>query len=249
METPPVDFNALILLLQSIRDDGDSMVSAADVVNIIREQLGLSDDAFANDASSESCGAGENQRSTSSSDTDTDGNEDDDDEDDPFLTNYPNEDGLLINDEGRIRIHEPFDHFGAIGFAPPLNSIEPLLYLQCDCTHHALPECCLGSNPPLKFYINNYDESLRVYFGGEFNFASTAFTENNPLRPPNNRQRHRLYKSTFLALDFGELLPGERRKLPNCVCKIRQLYPDESGCYMEFKEGRKPRPPDQQGRK
>ena len=52
METPPVDFNALILLLQSIRDDGDSMVSAADVANIIREQLGLSDDASANDESS-----------------------------------------------------------------------------------------------------------------------------------------------------------------------------------------------------
>ena len=240
METSPVDFNALILVLQNIRDGSDSMVSAADVVDIIREQLGLPDVAPTSDASSsESVGSDnrhQDQRSTSASNTDADDNEEEDeDKDSAWLENYRNEDGLLINDEGRIRIHEPFSHDGAKGFAPPLLNIQNLLYLPCDCAHHALPECCLDSDPPFNFFINHYDESLKVYVDSEFHLASTAFTDNNPLRPPNNRQRHRLYKSIYLTLDFGEILPGERRKLPNCVCaKIRQLYPDESGCYMEF---------------
>ena len=235
MDTPPVDFNALISMIEGIRDGSNSMLSAANIVGIVREQLGVQDDALTIDSSSESVVSNEEeQRSTST---------DESEEDDEWLENYPNEDGLLINDEGRIRIHDPFDHEGAVGFAPPLMAIEYTQYLECDCAHHALPECCLDSQPPFNFFINHYDESLRVDFDGEFDLAWTAFTENNPLRPPNNRQRHRLYKSIFLALDFGELLPGERRKLPNCVCaKVRQLYPDESGFYMEFKDGRKPRP-------
>jgi hypothetical protein len=102
----------------------------------------------------------------------------------------------------------------------------------------------LESNPPFNLFINNFDESLRADIDGEIYFVSTAFTENNPLRPPNNRQRQRLYKNTFLALDFTELLPGVRITPPNRVCtKTRQLYPDEIGCYLEFKEGRKPESP------
>ena len=238
METPPIDFNSLILILEGIWDAGDSMILAANIVGIVREQLGVIDDASTNDSRSDSAESdeGKQRRSTSTIDSDTDDNE----EDDEWLETYPNEDGFLINDEGRIHIHGPFVHVGAVGFAPSLMFVP--LYLECDCAHHALPECCLDSEPPFNFFINHYDESLRVDFDGEFDLARTAFTENNPLRQPNNRQRHRLYTSIFLALDFGELLPGERRKLPNCVCaKVRQLYPDGSGCYMEFKEGRKPR--------
>ena len=97
------------------------MVSAADVVDIIREQLGLLDVAPTSDASSsESVGCDnrhQDQRSTSASNTDTDDNEkEDEDKDSAWLENYRNEDGLLINDEGRIRIHEPFSHDGAKGF-------------------------------------------------------------------------------------------------------------------------------------
>ncbi len=59
------------------------------------------------------------------------------------------------------------------------------------------------------------------------------------MRPPNNKRRKRLYKRVFNAMDFGELERGERRRLPHCVCAvIRQVYPDETGCYMEFKDQR-----------
>ena len=61
METSPVDFNALILVLQTIRDESDSMVSAADVVDIIREQLGLPDVAPTSDASSSESVGSDNQ--------------------------------------------------------------------------------------------------------------------------------------------------------------------------------------------
>ena len=226
METSPVDFNALILVLQNIRDGSDSMLSAADVVDIIREQLGLPDVAPTSDASSsESVGSynrHQDQRSTSTSDTDTDDNEEEEVKDEAWFENYPNEDGLLINDEGRICIHEPFNHVGAIGFSPPLPDIRDLLYLPCDCAHHALPECCLDSDPPFNFFINHYDESLRVDVDGEFHLASTAFTDNNPLRPPNNRQRHRLYKSTFMHLCsrfWRDIAWGKEKTSQLCVRK------------------------------
>ena len=59
----------------------------------------------------------------------------------------------------------------------------------------------------------------------------------NERRRPNNEIRKYYYKKLFMALDFGALEKGERRRLPNCgVAKIRQLHPSEDGCYMGFKE-------------
>ena len=88
------------------------MVSAANVVDIVREHLGLPDVAPTCDSSSsESVGSDnfhQDQRSTSTSDADTGDNEEDEDKDSAWLENYRNEDGLLIDDEGRIRIHEPY---------------------------------------------------------------------------------------------------------------------------------------------
>ena len=77
MDTFPVDTSP-ILVLENIGDGSDSMVSAANVVNIVREQLCLPDVAPTSDASSsESVGSDnrhQDQRSTSTSDTDTDDN-------------------------------------------------------------------------------------------------------------------------------------------------------------------------------
>jgi hypothetical protein len=52
---------------------------------------------------------------------------------------------------------------------------------------------------------------------------------------PNNIKRKRLYRKVFIAMDFGNIEPGVRMRLPHCACaKIGQMYPDETGCYMGF---------------
>ena len=100
--------------------------------------------------------------------------------------------------------------------------------------HHALPICCLASVPQFHSFANNPNQDHRIDFENEYQIALHNFRDLT--REPNHRQRQRLYRQVFLALDFGLLMPGERRRLPNCVCaKIRSLYPDESKFYMEFK--------------
>ena len=61
-------------------------------------------------------------------------------------------------------------------------------------------------------------------------------TINSTPRIASNLLRKRLYKLLYHAIDFGILEKNERRKLPNCVAKIRQIYPSSSGDYMGFKE-------------
>ena len=72
--------------------------------------------------------------------------------DEPFLDNYPDSEGRLINDAGRVRIHQKFAHEGYMGYAPPSESIVPFRYLECNCRYHSLPECILNSSPPFKSF-------------------------------------------------------------------------------------------------
>ena len=59
----------------------------------------------------------------------------------------------------------------------------------------------------------------------------------NMHRRPNNEIRKYYYKKLFIALDFGALEKGERRRLPNCgVAKIRQLHPSETGFIWVLKK-------------
>jgi hypothetical protein len=54
---------------------------------------------------------------------------------------------------------------------------------------------------------------------------------------PNRLNRKRLYRIIFHKVDPGTLGQRERLELPVCaVAKVRQLFPDESGFYMGFKE-------------
>jgi hypothetical protein len=167
-------------------------------------------------------------------DDDGDGNDSNIDEDEEDAGNNLNHIG-----GARVFIHDPYIHAGAVGFAPPHGDIRIFLYKNCDCRHHTLTECCFNSVPPFRFFSDQDDADLRINFVEETAFALRNYNTPNCFLLPNNKQRKRLYAKVFLALDFGGLLPGERRKLPNCVCaKIRSIYPDESGYYMEFKEGR-----------
>jgi hypothetical protein len=84
------------------------------------------------------------------------------------------------------------------------------------CAHKERPEC------PIKF-----DDLYALAVDGV----------DNERRRPNNEIRKYYYGKLFIALDFGRLEKGERRRLPNCgIAKIRQLHPSESGFYMGFKE-------------
>lgn len=58
-----------------------------------------------------------------------------------------------------------------------------------------------------------------------------------PRRKLNNELRKYFYKKVFIALDFGVLEKGERKKLPNCaVARIRQIFPSDTGYYMGFRQ-------------
>lgn len=100
----------------------------------------------------------------------------------------------------------------------------------CDCEDFGLAFCLQENN--FEFLVNcayplRFDELYLLAVEGIDNLH----------RRPNNEIRKYYYKKLFIALDFGALEKGERRRLPNCgVAKIRQLHPSESGYYMGFKE-------------
>ena len=100
----------------------------------------------------------------------------------------------------------------------------------CDCEDFNFATC---------FQENNFEFLKNCYYKVDFDEQLQLATDSvsNERRKPNNELRKFLYGKVFIALDFGVLEVGERKKLPNCaVAKIRQIYPDETGTYMGFKE-------------
>ena len=48
--------------------------------------------------------------------------------DEEWQKNIPNQEGFIINDQGRVRIHDPPPYDGDLGFTPPIENIESFLY-------------------------------------------------------------------------------------------------------------------------
>jgi hypothetical protein len=148
------------------------------------------------------------------------------DSDDDSIVNLP----VLIVD--RIRLHGRIHH-GYFHCSPFIDITQTFTGIPCgicDCEDFDFATCFQENNFEFLrncFYKVNFDEQLQL----------ATDSVNNERRLPNNDLRKFLYGKFFVALDFGALEAGERKKLPNCaVAKIRQIYPDDTGTYMGFKE-------------
>ena len=133
---------------------------------------------------------------------------------------------------GRVKVHDPIihDHYHCPPIADMLSTFRGVPFGICDCEDFCLAYC---------FQENNYEFLKSCAFPIDFDEIFELAVEGiqNNSRKPNNEMRKYYYKKLFLALDFGVLEKGERRRLPNCgVAKIRQLFPSETGYYMGFKE-------------
>jgi len=240
------DINQLIHLLQEIsvavEGNDEVLVTGDDIVNLVVSELGyLIESSPADDDITLTPSTVEDEEVDAlmreiDSDSECEPHDENAADDDPWMESVPDQNGNLIDNTGRIEVHKPIVNLGSPGFARPHLNLEYFCYLACDCRHHHLPQCCRSSSFEY-FSSNPYSP---VDLNAECQLANNAFIENDPHRPANNLQRKRLCGKVFVAMDFDDRLKGERRRLPNCVCaKIRQLYPDESGFYMEYKEGRR----------
>lgn len=136
------------------------------------------------------------------------------------------------NHGDKVQLHDRIihDHTHCPPFPDMSSTFRGALCGTCDCEDFSLAFCLQENN--FEFLVNcaypiRFDELYLLAVEGIDNLH----------RRPNNEIRKYYYKKLFIALDFGALEKGERRKLPNCgVAKIRQLHPSESGYYMGFKE-------------
>ena len=123
-----------------------------------------------------------------------------------------------------LTLHDPIIH----GYlhCPPFDIIDRTINGECDCYDYGMIECCKE---------NNFSFFQHTDFDNEYLLAMSSLDE--PDRLSSNLLRKRLYKQIFHETDIGILEKHERRKLPNCaVAKVRQIYPNENGKYMGFKE-------------
>ena len=164
-----------------------------------------------------------------SDDSDESGNEVDGDYD----IDDDNESIDSIEDNGgRLRVHDQIvhDHVHCPPFPDMSSTFRGIPCGVCDCDDFCLAQCFQENDfefLKLSEYPMNFDELFLLAVEGI----------DNERRRPNNEIRKYYYKKLFMALDFGALEKGERRRLPNCgVAKIRQLHPSEDGFYMGFKE-------------
>ena len=138
-----------------------------------------------------------------------------------------------IEDNGnRVKVHDRVvhDHIHCPPFPDMSSTFAGIPCGICDCEDFVLAEC---------FQENNFEflktSEYPILFDELYLLAVEGI--DNERRRPNNDIRKYYYKKLFMALDFGALEKGKRRRLPNCgVAKIRQLHPSDTGYYMGFKE-------------
>jgi hypothetical protein len=167
-------------------------------------------------------GGGDSSDSTDSSDDD--------------VSDSDSDDNQSIGDEvegviNPFQLHEMVIHDHV--HCPPFDDISSTFsgaYSICDCENYGLAYCSQENN--FSFYLNSF---YKIDFEEQHILAKASI--DNKSRKPNNSLRKYFYKKIFIALDFGVLERGERRRLPNCaVARVRQIYPSETGLYMGFKE-------------
>lgn len=140
------------------------------------------------------------------------------------------DDHALLDDvDTSIRIHLPILNFPGEnqfrGRAPAFENVATTLGNgQCNCENFGINTCCLR-------------EPEFGFFYPDINIDEEMARERTEHSNPNHLNRKRLYRIIFHKVDPGTLGQRERLELPVCaVAKVRQLFPDESGFYMGFKE-------------
>ena len=140
--------------------------------------------------------------------------------------------GSLENNGDKVKIHDRInhDHVHCPPFPDMSSTFRGAPHGICDCEDFCLAQC---------FQDNDFEFLKNCAYPIRFDdlYTLAVVGVDNERRRPNNEIRKYYYSKLFIALDFGRLEKGERRRLPNCgVAKIRQLHPSESGFYMGFKE-------------
>lgn len=212
----------------------DEFLAAVRVVMRVQGR-GCLIDAILNESAADNSQLSENMDDNSPSESDSD------DSDEPYDEQYEPDDDESVNDSvdeepqfnaDKIMLHDPVVH-DYIHCPPFVDLSRTFCGMQCgvcDCDDFNFAQCLQEGD--YQFFKNCY---YTIDFAAQYDLAKNSIMQ--PRRKLNNELRKYFYKKVFIALDFGVLEKGERKKLPNCaVARIRQIFPSDTGYYMGFKQ-------------
>ena len=143
--------------------------------------------------------------------------------------NSPNDEIIFFNPpvlvEDRVYVHPPLN---PVQFhQPPMDQIVMTPGDACNCTYMGLPNCAR----------ENQDFLIAEGFNADTELERARNIHNRLDGEANNKKRKALYRRLISVMNWGPMVIGERRRLPNCLeAIVRRLYPETSGLYMGFRD-------------